>query len=73
MSQQKEKLQQVTLFHLEWAAGGQVLIFSFLVVVWESKSAMGYRLRLNWMTSRYLPPLKSYDSMMLMKKKPKKH
>ena len=23
---------------------------------------MGYRLRLNWMTSRYLPPLMSYDA-----------
>lgn len=69
----KGKTPTSHLFHLEWAAGGQVLIFSFLVVVWESESAMGYRLRLNWMTSRYLPPLKSYDSVMLMKKKPKKH
>ena len=52
---------------------GQVLIFPLLAVVWESETAMGYRSGSNWMTSRYLPPLISYDSMMLMKKKPKKH
>ena len=58
---------------LRMGSWGSGVNFLLLGVVWESESAMGYRLRLNWMTSRYLPPLKSYDSMMLMKKKPKKH